>query len=106
MSQAHGHKQEQKEHDNVRGKVYNFSDLKHEKSDKRPEQVQKDKPNAQHSAARQTAQQRAAQSAEETAKQSNSRSHSGSDRDRSRVKKVLIPDSGEAIPNEHAPADK
>ena len=46
----HGNKQEQEEYDNVRqpeGKVYNTSDIKNEKSDKRQEQVQKDMPNAQ-----------------------------------------------------------
>jgi len=50
----HGNKQEQEEHDDARqpeGKVYNTSDIKNEKSDKRQEQVQKDMPNAQKSAA-------------------------------------------------------
>jgi len=78
-SQVHGHKQEQEEHDNVKqqdGKVYDSSDLKIEKSDKRQEQVRQDISNMQNSAGRQNVQKRAAQSA---AKQGSSRSHSWSD---------------------------
>ena len=75
----HGNKQEQEEHDNVRqpeGKVYNTSDIKNEKSDKRQEQVRKDMPNAQNCVVRQTAQQQVIQPAEETIKKGSSRSHS------------------------------
>jgi len=43
---------------------------------------------------------------EDPAKQGSSRSLSGSDKDRSRVKSAVMPDSGEAMPNEHDLADK
>jgi len=87
-------------------KSNNFSDLKHEKPDKRQLQVRQDKSNAQNSAAWQTAQQRTTNSALETAKIGNSRYHSGCDRDSSRIRSEAMPDSGEATPTEHVPVDK
>jgi len=89
-----------------KGKVYNFRDLKNKKSDKRQEQARKDMPNAQNSVARQTAKQRALHSAEDPAKQGNTRCQSWSDRDRSKVKRAVMPDSGEAMQDEHDPTVK
>jgi len=109
ISQVQGHKQERDEHDAVQQRedtMTKSSDKKHKKSYKGQGQVRKDRANVQNSAAKQTAQTRTANSAEETAKIDSSRSYSGSDRDSSRVRSDAMPDSGEATPTEHAPADK
>jgi len=66
----------------------------------------KDRANEQNSAERQTTQQRAANSVKETAKIDSSRSHSGYDRDSSRTRRAVMPDSGEELTNEYEPADK
>ena len=82
------------------------SDQKHEKSNKRQEQVRKERANEQRSVAHQTAQQRAADSTDATDKIDSSGYHSGSDRDSSSVRRTVMPASGEVTPQEYTPADK
>jgi len=96
---------ERDEHDVVQQRkdtVTKFSDQRHKKSHKRQEHVLKDQANEPSSAARQTAQQKAANSAEETAKTDSNRYHSGSDRDGSRVRIDVMPESGEVMTTEYA----
>ena len=106
IAQVQNYKQERGEYDMVQQRedtMIKSSDQKHEKSNKRQEQVRKDRANEQSSVAHQTAQQRAANSADATDKIDSSGYHSGSDRDSSSVRRTVMPASGEVTPQELHP---
>jgi len=109
ISQVQDYKQKRGEHDAVQQRedtMIKSSDQKHEKSNKRQEQVRKDRANEQSSVAHRTAQQRAADSSDATDEIDSGGYHSGSDEDSSSVRRTVIPASGEVTPQEYTPADK